>query len=103
MSKTSKTSLAIILLATLALTFMVPSISGISLLQQQAKAATTGQNGKPGTNECTNPSQCHIGGGAGDSFNDDNQGLSFTGNGGNGGFTRGPCVGDCTLISCIIT
>jgi hypothetical protein len=44
-------SLAIILLGTLALTLMVPVVSGVSLLQH-VKAETSGQNGMNGINQC---------------------------------------------------
>lgn len=59
------TSLVIFLLATIALTLIVPAVSGISLLQQQAMAATNGQNGRPGTNACSAESGCRVGGGTG--------------------------------------
>jgi hypothetical protein len=88
------TSLVIILLATIALTLIVPAVSGISLLQQQAMAATNGQNGRPGTN-CSAGSGCRVGGSTGGSGNDDNRENSFNGNGGNGGFTDGQCFGIC--------
>jgi hypothetical protein len=47
---------------------MVPAVSGISL-PQQANAATNGQNGRPGTNECSTGSTCDVGGGKGGSGN----------------------------------
>jgi hypothetical protein len=91
------TSLAIFLLATLALTFMVPAMSGISLLQH-VKAATSGQNGKGGNNFCSDPSKCHVSGGACGFGNVMNTGMSFNGNGGNGGTTHcglsSQCIAD---------
>jgi hypothetical protein len=59
----SKT-LVIILLATVALTLIVPAVSGISLLQQ-ANAETSGQNGKNGVSGCTGEQKCQLEGGAG--------------------------------------
>ncbi|MFZ0221511.1 MAG: hypothetical protein WAM42_07435 [Candidatus Nitrosopolaris sp.] len=87
----SKTSLTIMLLATLALTLIVPAVSGISLLQQ-AKAATSNQKGMNGIIEsgagCTPIStyvpRCFVNGGPGGGFNGGTEG-SFNGNGWNGG------------------
>jgi hypothetical protein len=79
----SNTSLAIILLATLALTLVGPS------LLQQAKAATSGQNGMAGTPgaQCLpnyGGSPCFTDGGIGGSGNEPNADESSNGNGGNG-------------------
>lgn len=82
-------SFVIILLATLALTLMVPAVSGISLLQQ-AIAARSGQNGIQGINSCTPPSACHVEGGKGGTGNVANIDDSFNGNGGDGGRARSP-------------
>ena len=83
--------LVIILLATVALTLMGPAVSGISL-QQQAKAETSGQNGKGGTiDSATSPDcnrtppsmpKCTVFGGKGGVGNVQNEGMSFNGNGG---------------------
>src|SRR5690242_20050217 len=92
MSIRTKSLVIVLLFATLALSLVGPAISGISSIQQ-AKAAMSGQNGKPGTNECGNPtSHCNVGGGAGGSGNVDNRGNSLNGNGGNGGFAEGKCT-----------
>jgi hypothetical protein len=53
-------SLAIILLATFALTFTVPVVSGIYSIQQ-ANAAVSGQNGKNGTAHCFEAALYHKG------------------------------------------
>ena len=45
--------LVITLLATVALTLIVPTVTGISLLQQ-AKAARSGERGNDGSNACIN-------------------------------------------------
>jgi hypothetical protein len=45
------TSLAIILVAILEMSLIVPAVFGISLLQQ-ANAAISGQNGKEGYKDC---------------------------------------------------
>ena len=58
--------MVIILLATVALTLMVPAVSGISLLQK-TKAETSGHNGKDGTNDCFSAPLCHVNGGKGGS------------------------------------
>jgi hypothetical protein len=86
----SKTSLVIILLATIALAFLVPAVSGVSLLQH-AKAETSGQNGMYGPNFCPiqpyspAPAGCNTRGGFGGSYNLGNLDQSSNGNGGPGG------------------
>jgi hypothetical protein len=84
----SRQSLIVILLATVALTLMGPAVSGISLLQQQAKAEKSGQIGEDGFNECTLKSQCDIDGGFGGVDNVANSNNSLNGNGGDGGLAR---------------
>ena len=71
-------------------------MSGISSLQQ-AKAETSGQNGKMGINDCKQPLLCRVEGGFGGVDNVPNLGDSFNGNGGNGGITA--CNGNVTKCS----
>jgi hypothetical protein len=80
----SKTYLAIILLSTLALTLIGPTVSGVSLVQQ-AKAERSGQHGWSGPEYCSSPAVCYTDGGPGGLDNDGNHDDSSNGNGGNGG------------------
>src|SRR5689334_4208835 len=89
-------SFFIFLLATVALTLMMPAVSGISLLQQQAKAEKSGQNGKDGIiNDCLATSHCNVKGGSGGSRFVGNSGDASSGNGGDGGKTT--ACGDRSL------
>jgi hypothetical protein len=83
--------LVIILLAIVALTVIGPVMAGISP-QQQAKAAISGKDGKGGTitisPDCNAPHterKCAVIGGKGGVGNVQNEGMSFNGNGGDGG------------------
>jgi hypothetical protein len=86
----SKPSLVIILLATIALAFLVPAVSGVSLLQH-VKAETFGQNGMYGLNFCPvqpyppAPAGCNTRGGSDGYGNSGNLDQSSNGNGGPGG------------------
>src|SRR5215472_17308509 len=92
----SNTSLAIILLATLALTLIVPVVSGVSLLQH-VKAETSGQKGMDGISHCTGPI-CFVTGGNGGVGNDGNLDNSNNGNGGRGGIINS--CGNIGLATC---
>jgi hypothetical protein len=64
-----KTSLAIILLATLMLTLIVPAISGISSIQQAKAQAISGRNGSNGNPNCQGSADCFANGGKGGTEN----------------------------------